>query len=78
MPLLRRANSAFIYNCGHSANIVRPTQQSMRQTNDYFRQIITFSVRDTISATGRSESRYDSDERNEAELSLKLYRGFVC
>src|SRR6185295_15276542 len=50
-PLLRRAISAFIYNCGHSANIVRPTQQSMRQTNDYFGQIITFSVRDAISAT---------------------------
>ena len=26
MPLGERANSDFIYNCGHSANIVRPTQ----------------------------------------------------
>jgi hypothetical protein len=51
MPLDRRANSAFIYNCGHSANIVRPTQQSMRQTHDHFGHVINFSVRDTIHAT---------------------------
>ena len=32
----RRAHSAFIYNYGHSANIVRRTLQSIRQSNDHF------------------------------------------
>jgi len=71
-PLLRRANSAFIYNCGHSANIVRPTQQSMRQTNGYFGQIINFSVRATISATERSESGYNPCGLNVAEFGLNV------
>jgi hypothetical protein len=60
MPLGRRANSAFIYNCGHSANIVRPTQQSMRQTHGHFGHVINFSVRDTIHATRMKPNQIQS------------------
>ena len=59
MPLGRRANSAFIYNCGHSANIVRPTQQSMRQTHDHFGHVINFF-----------SARYNPCNQHEGELSL--------
>lgn len=49
----RRAShlAAFVYNCGHSANIVRPTRQSMRQTNDHFAHEPDFRMCNSIDAT---------------------------
>jgi hypothetical protein len=55
MPLVGRAISDFIYNCGHSANFVRPTSRSMRQTHDHFAYLINSHLQPGTNSSAKEQ-----------------------